>query len=151
MLAELDRQDLAELVERDASIVPPMPGWDWRLMRALSSAKGAAGMEEIEERLAREWIDKWVDGLIAGYGPVAGAPEPLLPPYLLFLNRLFDELGAEQIEAMKITDLREEILHRWPSDQLGDPSKNLIWPMATILRSLEAKRGGPKRQGPTMH
>jgi hypothetical protein len=70
---------------------------------------------------------------------------PDRPPYLLFLNQLFADLGAERIEAMKINGLRFEIRRRWP-DQFGPPSENLIGPMATILRSLEAKRGGAKRQ-----
>jgi hypothetical protein len=61
---------------------------------------------------------------------------------------LFDELGPERIEAMKIVGLRDEIRRRWPSDQFGPPSKKLIGPMATFLRSLEAKRGGAKRQRP---
>jgi hypothetical protein len=77
------------------------------------------------------------------------------PPYLAFLNELFDELGLEAIERLKKEDLRGEIRKRWPpefglhpaKDGL-QPSKNLVDPMATILRSLEAKRGGARRQRP---
>jgi hypothetical protein len=74
-----------------------------------------------------------------------------LPPYLLFLNRLFDELGADRIEAIKKAELEELIRERWPVAQFGPPSNNLIVPMATILRSLKAKRGGAKPQHCTVH
>jgi hypothetical protein len=73
------------------------------------------------------------------------------PPYLLFLNWIFDELGTERIENMKKGALEEEIRLRGPVAQFGPPSNNLITPMATILRSLEAKRGGAKRQQRTVH
>jgi hypothetical protein len=67
------------------------------------------------------------------------------PPYLAFLNALFVELGPDAIEGLKKESLKQEIRERWPPE-LGLPSDNLVDPMATILRSLKARRGGAKPQ-----
>jgi hypothetical protein len=67
------------------------------------------------------------------------------PPYLAFLNALFVEIGPDAIEGLKKETLKQEIRERWPPE-CGLPSDNLVDPMATILRSLKAKRGGAKPQ-----
>jgi cell division protein FtsB len=67
------------------------------------------------------------------------------PPYLAFLNALFVELGPDAIEGLKKESLKQEIRERWPPE-CGLPSDNLVDPMATILRSLKARRGGAKPQ-----
>jgi hypothetical protein len=92
-------------------------------------------------------VQSYEDGDWA-YGAFLSIDEDEAPlhPYLLFLNRLFAHLGAERIDGMKKGELENEIRRRWPADQFGPPSRNLITPMATILRSLEAKRGGAKQK-----
>ena len=90
---------------------------------------------EIETRLSR---------VEAVFNPLRLATK--LPPYLAFQIQLFDELGADRINAVKKEALEDEIWRHWPTEQFGPPSKNLVAPMATFLRSLEAKRGGAKRQ-----
>jgi len=67
------------------------------------------------------------------------------PPYLAFLNALFVEIGPDAIEGLKKETLKQEIRERWPPE-CGLPSDNLVDPMATILRSLKARRGGAKPQ-----
>ena len=67
------------------------------------------------------------------------------PPYLAFLNALFVEIGPDAIEGLKKETLKQEIRERWPPE-FGLPSDNLVDPMATILRSLKARRGGAKPQ-----
>jgi hypothetical protein len=67
------------------------------------------------------------------------------PPYLAFLNALFVEIGPDAIEGLKKETLKQEIGERWPPE-CGLPSDNLVDPMATILRSLKARRGGAKPQ-----
>ncbi|MBV9202167.1 MAG: hypothetical protein JOY83_21040 [Alphaproteobacteria bacterium] len=71
--------------------------------------------------------------------------QPERPAYLAFLNVLFAEFGPQMIEEMKKESLKQEIRKRWPPE-CGRPSDNLVDPMATILRSLKAKRGGAKPQ-----
>ena len=66
-------------------------------------------------------------------------------PYLAFLNTLFVEFGPNAIDGLKKEHLKQEIRKRWPPE-CGLPSDNLVDPMATILRSLKAKRGGAKPQ-----
>ena len=99
------------------------------------SASFAAETVEIENRLAR---------LEAVFNPSRLVAK--LPPYLAFQIQLYDELGTDRINAVKKEALEDEIWRHWPTEQFGPPSKNLIAPMATFLRSLEAKRGGAKRQ-----
>jgi len=67
------------------------------------------------------------------------------PPYLAFLNALFVEIGPDAIEGLKKETLKQEIRERWPPE-CGLPSDNLVDPIATILRSLKARRGGAKPQ-----
>jgi hypothetical protein len=115
-------------------------GWGGRL--AISSVTDELSLRTCLSASDDE-LDRWIESVLA---QIDDWPAPNRPPYLLFLNSLFNELGAERIETMKKGALEEEIRKRWPTGQFGPPSNNLITPMATILRSLRAKRGGAKRQ-----
>ena len=104
----------------------------------------------LEARLWRflrvNWTDdsrlSWAFAEVAKLEDVGQAERP---PYLAFLNALFVEIGPDAIEGLKKETLKQEIRERWPPE-CGLPSDNLVDPMATILRSLKARRGGAKPQ-----
>ena len=128
-------RDGTEVAERGFGWTPPKR----IIVPVRAKTKSGAG-----RRMAGAVLLEYQDDDAAPFGGNQVETPP--PPYLLFQHWLSVDLGGERANSMKISDLEAEIWRRWPADRLGPPSKRMIRVMATMLRSLKAKRGGAKQQ-----